>query len=156
MDKEYPIGLQFAIVNRAFRRQVDDMLAEKDLTGVQLSILGQLNKLEGEGAEEINQRDLEKAAHVSHSTMTEIVKRLEKKGFVRCCPGMRDGRCKRIEATPLAKQLGDELIRLDENVFAALCSGMEDAEKTALRAALKLMLSNAESFGGGKGCEKKK
>ena len=156
MDREIPIGLQFAIVNRAFRRQVDEMLAEKGLTGVQFAVLGQLNKLENEGLDEINQRDLENAARVSHSTMTEIVKRLEKKGFVRCCPGEKDGRCKRIEATPLARELGSELSKLDEKVFASLCAGMEDAEKTALRDAVKLMLSNAEGFNSGKGCEKEK
>ena len=156
MDKELPIGLQFAIVNRAFRRQVDEMLAEKGLTSVQFGVLGQLNKLETEGADEINQRDLENAARVSHSTMTEIVKRLEKKGFVRCCPGEKDGRCKRIEATPLAKELGNELNKLDEKVFAALCEGMDDEERAALRAALKLMLSNTVSLGSGKGCEKEK
>jgi len=156
LDREYPIGLQFAIVNRAFRRRVDEMLAEKDLTGVQFGVLGRINKLESEGTEEINQRDLENATRVSHSTMTEIIKRLEKKGFVRCFPGRKDGRCKRIEATALARELGCELERLDEEVFATLCDGMRDGEKDALRAALKTMLSNAEDFGGGKGCEKEK
>ena len=80
----------------------------------------------------------------------------EKKGFVRCCPGEKDGRCKRIEATPLAKELGNELNKLDEKVFAALCEGMDDEERAALRAAIKLMLSNTVSLGSGKGCEKEK
>ncbi len=49
------------------------------LTAVQLRVLGELSRAESMGACEINQKDLEKALAVTHPTMTEIIKRLEKK-----------------------------------------------------------------------------
>ena len=52
------------------------------LTAVQLRVLGELSRSESKGVEEINQKDLEKALAVTHPTMTEIIKRLEKKNAV--------------------------------------------------------------------------
>lgn len=156
MDCKAPIGLKFSILQRAFRRRVDAMLAEKGLTSVQLSVLGQLDRLKRGEAAEISQRDLEKAAKVSHSTMADIIKRLEKKGFVAVYPSEDDRRCKRIEPTELAGQLGTELSELDEEVFSQLCAGMSQEQICALRGAIDIMLENVGAFSVVKGCDKDK
>ena len=54
------------------------------LTAVQLRVLGEVSRSESKGVEEINQKDLEKALAVTHPTMTEIIKRLEKNNAVIC------------------------------------------------------------------------
>ena len=78
MEKELPIGLRFSLLHRSFKKQLDEQLKEKELTGVQFGVLGQLGRLERSGQGEVYQKDLELATHVTHPTMTEIVKRLEK------------------------------------------------------------------------------
>ena len=47
-----------------------------------VGVLGELGRLERESAGEVTQKALEAAAHVTHPTMTELLKKLEKKGFV--------------------------------------------------------------------------
>jgi len=146
MEKDLPVGLRFSIIHRSFRKQADERLREKDLTGVQFGVLGQLRRLERSGTEEVNQRDLENAAHVTHPTMTEIVKRLEKQGFVRCVPSERDRRYKSIRSTEKADALLQEMKELDAGILQSLCRGLSEAEVDALLRATDIMLHNACSI----------
>ena len=84
-----PLGLRFSLLHRSYKKKIDELLREKDLTGVQFFVLGALVRLEHAGSGEIHQRDLELATHVTHPTMTELLKRLEKKGLIRCAPSAR-------------------------------------------------------------------
>ncbi len=59
MEKEMPIGLRFSLLHRSFKKQLDERLKEKELTGVQFGVLGQLDRLERSGQEEVYQKDLE-------------------------------------------------------------------------------------------------
>ena len=149
MEKELPVGLRFSILDRYFRRRMDALLRERDLTGVQFGVLGQLHRLECGGSEEVNQRDLESATRVTHPTMTEIVKRLEKQGFVECGTSLRDRRYKSIRSTEKAGDLLKEHAELDAGVFQALCRGLSDEEIRALLCIMDKMLENACS-----GCQK--
>ena len=54
MEESLPIGLRFSLLHRAFRRKMDALLSEKELTGVQFGVLGALIRLEKEGASEIS------------------------------------------------------------------------------------------------------
>ena len=92
MERDLPMGFRFSMLHRAFRRRMDAMLSEKDLTGVQFGVLGALDRLSHEGETEISQRRLEEATRISHATMTDILRRLEKKDFIRCEQSSRDRR----------------------------------------------------------------
>ena len=56
MEKKIPIGLRFSLLNRSFRKKMDAMLSEKELTGVQFGTLGALVRMEMSGREEIRDR----------------------------------------------------------------------------------------------------
>ena len=90
-----PKGLRFAILQKTIRRQMDEYVRETGLTGTQVGVLGELGRLERESAGEVTQKALEAAAHVTHPTMTELLKKLEKKGFVTCRTSEKDHRCHR-------------------------------------------------------------
>lgn len=47
-----PFGLKIAIINRAFRRKLDEKAAAMGLTAVQLRVLGSVSRLEAAGREE--------------------------------------------------------------------------------------------------------
>lgn len=142
MENGMPMGLRFSIIGRSFKRQLDELLREKELTGVQFGVLGQLRRLEHDGCGEISQRDLENASHVTHPTMTEILKRLEKKEFILCRPGESDRRCKLISSTEKAAALMDELRTTDERVFASLSDGLSGEETAELLRLTDIMLKN--------------
>lgn len=147
------MGLRFSLLHRAFRRRLDEHLREKELTGVQFGVLGELERLEALGAGEINQHALETAAHVTHPTMTEILKRLEQKGFVVCTPSAADRRSKSVASTEKARQLRREIDRLDGDVYEWLCAGLSGEQREQLLAITDIMLQNVfELFR--KGCEK--
>ena len=142
MLQELPMGVRFSLLHRAFRRKLDEMLGEKELTGVQFGVLGQLRRLRRDGRAEINQRDLEAATHVTHPTMTEIVKRLEKQGFVVCTPSERDRRFKCIKPTDKAAALQREMDELDESIYQELCRGLTPEEIAVFRTVTDKMLDN--------------
>ena len=143
MKHDLPYGMRFSILGRTFKRQLDERLLEKDLTGVQLGVLKELERLEASGAAEVNQRDLEKASHVTHPTMTEILKRLERKGFVCCCQSSLDRRHKRISSTEKSRQLRQELSCMDEAILEELSRGLSRQQLETLWEILDVMLDNA-------------
>ena len=142
MKHDLPYGLRFSIISRAFNRQLDEQLLEKDLTGVQLSVLRELDWLENSGIAEVNQRDLEKAGRVTHPTMMEILKRLERKGFVSCRKSSLDRRSKCVASTAKARELQQELGRMDKDIFDRLCRGLSPSQRDELGQIMDIMLDN--------------
>ena len=92
MSITMPFGLKIAIINRAFRKKLDEKAAIMGLTAVQLRVLGSVSRLEASGETEIHQNDLEQIEHVTHPAMTKLLQRLESKGFIRCVPSTSDRR----------------------------------------------------------------
>jgi DNA-binding MarR family transcriptional regulator len=74
-----PFGLKIAIINRTFRKRMDEKAANMGLTSVQLRVLGSISRLEASGETEIHQNDLEQIEHVTHPAMTKLIQRLESK-----------------------------------------------------------------------------
>ena len=146
------MGLRFSLLHRSFRRRMDELLRETDLTGVQLGVLGALDRLEREGADEINQKDLEQLTRVTHPTMTELLRRLEKKELIRCEVSSRDRRYKCVSSTEKAAALKQELDRVEEETFRWLCRGLSAGQIEELLRITDIMLQNVtESCG--KGCD---
>jgi len=138
-----PIGLRFSLLDRAFKKQLDEKLREHGLTGVQFGVLGQLARLEKEGCTEINQRALEQATRVTHPTMTAIIRRLEKGGFIRCEISPSDRRNKNIFSTEKAMALRNSMNELDGDIFRQLCRGLSPEQVATLIEATDIMLQNA-------------
>ena len=143
MKHELPYGMRFSILGRTFKQKMDEGLLEKELTGVQLGVLKELERLEASGVAEVNQRDLENASHVTHPTMTEILKRLERKGFIHCCQSSHDRRYKRISSTEKARQLRQELSHMDGAILEELSRGLSQQQLETLWEILDVMLDNA-------------
>lgn len=144
MEREVPMGMCFSIIARAFRIELDRRLREQELTGVQFAVLGQLMHMENEGAQEINQRCLEQANCVTHPTMTEIIKRLEKKGYITCTPGKTDKRAKVIRSTEKTKCLHTMIEQTDREVAELLSRGLSPEQKLQLTEITRIMMQNAE------------
>jgi len=156
MEEHLPIGLRFSLLHRAFRRKMDALLCEKELTGVQFGVLMALVRMEKEGLEEINQRSLEERSRVTHATMTEILRRLEKKGFLRMEQSRRDKRFKCIHALEKAYLLREEMAEAENETFSWLCRGLSGRQVEDLLASIDLMLQNAwedKQKGGERGCD---
>ncbi len=153
MSKALPLGLRFSLLHRAFKRKMDAMLSEKELTGVQFGVLSALVRLEREGKTDISQRELEQVSRVSHATMTDILKRLEKKDFVRSEQSSRDRRFKCLSTTEKALGLEGEVAQLEQETFTWLTQGLSEGQITELLAITDVMLENVWADCR-KGCER--
>ncbi len=142
---EMPMGLRFSLLHRVFRQQMDKQLSQHDLTGVQFCVIAQLRKLEDQGKTDISQRDLENASRVTHPTMTEIIKRLEKKGFIECRPRPGDRRYKIISSTSMATQLGEDMKKTENEVMNWLSRDLSSEELDSFLTILDKLLCTALS-----------
>ena len=135
-------GMRFSVIHRVFRKRMDALLSEYELTGPQLCVLGQLSRLSAENGE-VNQREIENAVHLSHASVTAMLQRLVSKGFIESCRSESDKRSKCLRLTGKAEALHDSIFALDAQVFDSLCDGMTEPQRELLRELLDIMLNNA-------------
>ena len=134
-----PIGAKFGVIHRAFRRELDSALREKGLTGVQFAALKAIEHLE-RGGGEVSQRDVEALTRSSHPTMTEVLKKLEKKGFIEVRPSETDRRRKQIRSTDKACELDRAAFRVDEKTFDKFAAGLDEGQRSSLESMLDLLI----------------
>ena len=145
MSVHMPFGLKIAIVNRAFRKKMDDKAASMGLTSVQLRVLGSVSRLEEKGEGEIHQNDLERIEHVTHPAMTKLIQKLESKGFIKCVPSEIDRRYKRIICTEKSAGIHKVILRHDTEVLSDLSKGLTDEQKIILTQSIDIVLRNIDS-----------
>ncbi len=140
-----PFGLKIAIINRAFRKKLDEKASTMGLTSVQLRVLGSISRLEAAGETEIHQNDLERLEHVTHPAMTKMLQRLESKGFIKCVPSTQDRRYKKITCTEQSSGIHKVILAQDEEVLSELCKNFTQEQKKALSQMADMILKNIDS-----------
>lgn len=140
-----PFGLKIAIINRAFRKRLDEKAADLGLTAVQLRVLGSISRLEAAGETEIHQNDLERLEHVTHPAMTKHLQRLERKGFIRCAPSTADRRYKKVSCTEQSSGIHNMILEQDGQVFAELCRTLTEPQRLELVQLADMILENLDA-----------
>lgn len=140
-----PFGLKIAIINRAFRKKLDEKASDMGLTSVQLRVLGSISRLEAAGKTEIHQNDLEQLEHVTHPAMTKHIQQLEKKGFVRCVPSAQDRRYKKITCTERSAGIHQMILAHDREVFEELCGNLTPEEQQTLNRLTDVIIKDIDS-----------
>ena len=140
-----PFGLKIAIINRAFRKKMDEKASAMGLTSVQLRVLGSISRLEASGETEIHQNDLERIEHVTHPAMTKLLQRLESKGFIRCVPSAADRRYKKVTCTEQSAEIYKMILAQDEDVFKELCWNLTEEQKRDFIQLADMILKNIDS-----------
>ena len=141
-----PFGLKIAIINRAFRKRMDEKAASMGITSVQLRVLGSISRLEAYGETEIHQNDLEQIEHVTHPAMTKLLQRLESKGFIQCVPSARDRRYKKITCTDRSAGIHHVILAQDAEVLEEFCKNFTQEQKEMLTQLTDLLLKNVDSL----------
>ena len=140
-----PFGLKIAIINRAFRKKLDEKAAALGLTSVQLRVLGSISRLEAAGETEIHQNDLERLEHVTHPAMTKLLQRLESKELIRCVPSAVDRRYKKITCTEQSAEIYKMILAQDREVFDELCRTLTENQKKEFIQLADMILKNIDS-----------
>ncbi len=140
-----PFGLKIAIINRAFRKKLDEKAQKMGLTSVQLRVLGSISRLEAAGETEIHQNDLEQLEHITHPAMTKHIQQLEKKGFVRCVSSQKDRRYKKIICTEKSCGIHKMILAHDKEVFDELCGNLTEEQRESLNLIADIIVKNIDS-----------
>ena len=146
MPTAMPFGLKIAIINRAFRKRMDEKAASMGITSVQLRVLGSISRLEASGETEIHQNDLEQIEHVTHPAMTKLLQRLESKGFIQCVPSAKDRRYKKITCTERSAGIHHVILAQDAEVLEEFCKNFTQEQKELLTQLTDLLLKNVDSL----------
>ena len=94
-------GHYLRILHSSTSQAMTNALTAMDLTAAQGHIMGYLAHC----PEPPCPRDIEEAFQLSHPTVSGLLGRLEKKGFIEFRPDEHDRRCKRIYVLPKGKEL---------------------------------------------------
>lgn len=137
------IGYEIKAVNQLMLRQMMNALGDVDkLTIMHGWIIGYLRR---NSDREVFQRDIESNFAISRSTVTNIVKLMEKKGYIKREPVMFDARLKKLTLTKKGVELGISLeksIRQNEEKFSKL---LEPEEKDQFLFLIRKLRKGLES-----------
>ena len=143
----YRYGHYLRILHWQFDQEVSAALAQMDLTAAQGQIIGFLTHRK----EPPCSRDIEEAFHLSHPTVSGLLGRLEKKGFLEFRPDPVDRRCKRIYLCEKGHACHETIRRTIDACEEKVLRGFSEAEKAQFAALLQRAIENM----GSNPCERK-
>ena len=91
-------------------------------------------------------KDIEEAFHLSHPTVSGLLSRLEKKGFVELRTDENDRRCKRIYVLEKGKQCQQTMRDTILGIENQLVSGFSQEEQALFRAFLDRAIANMGGY----------
>ncbi len=131
MQEDMRIGPRVRMLSHSIRLSIDRNLAEMDLTGQQSFVLRYLSEHEDSV---VYPKDIERRFRLTHPTVSGILQRLERKGYIICIPEPNDRRCKRITLTPAAREVQMDIRRHIKYMEQTMTNGMrQDEVETFLR-----------------------
>ena len=130
-------------------QRITNALAEMELTASQGPILGYIAHRESPPCA----RDIEEEVHLSHPTVSGLLARLEKKGFIEFFPDENDRRCKRIRLQDKGQRCIEIMRRTIAENERVMVQGFSEEEREQFFTLLNRAIHN---MGGDPCCRKAK
>lgn len=131
-------GHYIRILHSAADQAMTNALASMELTAAQGHILGFITHRKTPPCP----RDIEEAFRLSHPTVSGLLSRLEKKGFIECRPDEKDRRIKRIFILPKGLEVDDTMHATILASEAQMTAGFTDEEKECFAQLLTRAIRN--------------
>ncbi len=139
-------GHAVRILHWCIDQSVTNALAQMDLTAAQGRIMGYLAHRKQPPCS----RDIEEEFQLSHPTVSGLLSRLEKKGFIELRSDEKDRRCKRIYMLPRGWECHGTMHRTFEENEARMVRGFTPEEQEQFRSLLERAIRNM----GGESCNR--
>ena len=136
LNKHY--GHQARVLHWCTDQAITRALEEMDLTSAQGHIMGFLSHCQQPPCP----KDVEEAFSLSHPTVSGLLSRLEKKGFVELRTDEKDRRCKRIFVLPKGKECHETMHQTIESIENQLVAGFTQEEQQLFEALLDRAIAN--------------
>lgn len=144
MEEQYRIGWHVKVLSNLIKREVGNYCCEKcsdELTGNNMFIIGYLAK---NREKDIFQKDLEEVFSVRRSTMSAIILRMEKKGFLVRESVAYDARLKKLVLTEKGRRIHEMIESKVAETEEKLSACLSEDEKKTLCFLLEKLRQNLE------------
>lgn len=121
----YRLGRLIRVLNTCTDQAMTNALAAMELTGSQGRLMGYIAHSKTPPCA----KDIEEAFQLSHPTVSGLLARLEKKGFIEFRPDEHDKRCKRIYILDKGYQLHEMIHEAIDHNEAILVQNFTEDEK---------------------------
>ncbi|GAX92036.1 MarR family winged helix-turn-helix transcriptional regulator [Effusibacillus lacus] len=142
-EKAAEIRQLFRRINKLFEKIVARDLAELGITVPQILVMKQIYH------EPRTIGQISEAVHLSYSTVSGIIDRLERQGLVERQRDETDRRVIWIHNTGRVEQIRSQIPALRDEYFADLLKGLTEAEVDTVVRALQLLYKHLEEKDGG-------
>ena len=141
MDTGAEFAVELGRISRRWRTRLDERLRQTGLTQARWIVLLQLSR-----GGEMSQRDLAERIGVEGPTLVRVLDKLEDQGLVarRACED--DRRVKRIDLTPAARPVLDEITRISTQLRQELLADVPGAEIERALQVLKILGDRLEKL----------
>ena len=132
-------GHMFRLLHCACSQSITAALAQMELTSAQGRVMGYLARR----GEPLCAKDIEEEFHLSHPTVSGLLARLEKKGFLELYPDPDDHLCKRIRILPKGmhshETMHHTIVEMEHRMVSDFTPEEEEAFHTLLTRAIANM-----------------
>ena len=139
MDNSPHIGAKLKVLSAAMSQDANRRIAEQGLTCSQGFFIGYLVRHQDHP---VYPRDLEREFDFSHPTVSGILARLEKKGFLSFQPDEKDKRLKQILLTEKAMACHRSVMQALQEAEGKIVTGMTETEISDFHRLLGIAMQN--------------
>ncbi|WP_440945578.1 MarR family winged helix-turn-helix transcriptional regulator [Methanosarcina sp. T3] len=140
-EHKYPYHFYLRNSIHKIMMQVDSELVQYDITNQQARVVGFIGEKQDEGIT-VYQKDIESYMDITGASVSNLLRGLEKKGFIERIRSASDDRVKELSLTPK----GRELIATFNSVFSEtenkIVQGMTKEQKELFLELLKMVVNN--------------
>lgn len=139
-----PFSFEFKRMNNLMSRYIHSGLISGGFDEITIMHGWILGFLYGNRNRKIYQRDLENRFGIAKSTVTNILKLMEKKGYVTRVEDADDARLKQLRLTKLGEDTQQETMRVLDEINKGMEDGITDDEKEVFYTILDKLRKNME------------
>lgn len=140
-EHKYPYHFYLRNSIHKIKMQIDSNLMQYDITNQQARVVGFIGEKQDEGIT-VYQKDIESYLDITGASVTNLLRGLEKKGFIERIRSASDDRVKELSLT----LKGKELIATFNSVFSEtenkIVQGMTKEQKELFLELLKMVINN--------------
>lgn len=148
MKREETIGFVVRTLNNLMMRNAMDVAEMQDQKGMPMMQCWIIGFLYENRDREIFQKDIERECHIARSTVTCVVKQMEKKGFITRVPVERDSRLKKLCLLEKGEQIHEEFLDKVDLIEDRMREGVTDEELKVFFKVATRIRDNLEKNGG--------
>ena len=132
---------KLGMMAKSVRLMQDDRLNSQNITAKQAMTLGYI-VMQNKHGNVVNQKNIEKEFHLTASTVTSLIEKLEKAGYITRTVSEDDNRCNVLKPTKEAKKFNEEILNNIEVIEAGVLEGISAEEQEGFEDVLDKMFKN--------------